>query len=426
MTDKIKKIVIIFLYRESVGELNVALPIIKKISNKLNSEKVYFHFISNDKYKKVDSTYKKIIHEFGEISVGNINFLKLLLKLISKNIIIISSDFCPEFEYNQIKTFFPNSTSILMHHAQSILYKEEKDKTQYNTKSKNEIYNPDFFLVGNKIDYKNEYFSKNNYNIDKNKIYLIGALNYEKSWIDYLLLKNDKINNYILDKKKDFKKSILVTTRAPHKKYMREEDYKYQVQSILEISDKFPEFLFIIKPHPREKVKIYTKVFSDSKKSKNMILSKDNAYDLCAKVDLVISFWSSVIQDCAITNTPVIEFHRHDKKNAKLLIFEDNRYKSFFEYYGFSKYVDNKEDLIKLILNEDDKNIFNQQIENIKDIFIPKNEDIENTLNKILFNTNNKQKLLINNYNFSKFQVIFIYLKNMFLKYISKKLNKLF
>ncbi|WP_072682433.1 hypothetical protein [Arcobacter sp. LA11] len=414
--------VLVFLYRESVGELNVSLPIIKKLFKEMDIKNIYFHFISKDKYLKVDSTYKKIIKEFGTISIGNLDFLNLLYKLLDKNITVISSDFCPVFELNQIRSFFPNTTTILMHHAQSILYKEKNIESIYKLDSKNKIYNPDFFLVGNKIDYENKYFTTNNYNIDSKKILFIGALNYEKEWIDYLLTNEKSEDNSITEKVKEFEKVILVTTRAPHKQYMMEEDYNYQVNSILQISDIFPNFLFIIKPHPREKMKIYKKAFSDSKKSSNVLISNQNTYKLCSYSDLVISFWSSVIQDCAVTNTPVIEFHRHSQKNEKLLIWNKDKLQSFFEYYGFCSYTDNKKNLIKFISEEENKNLLDNQIKNIKKIFIPMRNEIEETLTKITdFNKIKNKKLT----KINKLNVTVKFIRNLISLYINKKLKKL-
>lgn len=417
--------ILLFLYRESVGEINVALPIIQQITRKMNIDNVYFHFTSKDKYNNIDSTYKKIINEFGKKTIGNFDFLKLLFKLIDKNIIVVSSDYCPVFELNQIQKNFPNSTTILMHHAQSILYK--KDNTNNNKtfkkKSKKDIYNPDIFLVGNRIDFNNNYFEFNNYNIKKEKILFIGALNYEKEWINFLLKKEKDFNYNLIEEKKKYDKTILVTTRAPHKEYMMQKDYEYQVSSILEVASIFPNFLFIVKPHPREKVKVYKESFSSFKELPNLIVSTLNTYRLCSYSDLVISFWSSVIQDCAITKKPVIEFHRHNKKNEKLLIYHEDRFKSFFEYYGFCSFTNSKEDLITYIKDKDKEELLNSQIENINKIFIATDDEINNTLNKIvqINSIKNKGK---NQKKLSKTLISIKFFKNYFIKTINKKLKK--
>lgn len=420
---KENKNILVFLYRESVGELNVSLPIIKELSKALNITETYFHFISNDKYNKIDSTYKNIISDFGKVSIGNYSFLKLLRFLINKNITIVSSDKCPVFEIKQIKEFFPYCTTILMHHAQSILYKDEKEIISYNSESINKTYNPDFFLVGNKIDYNNKYFHNNNYDIEESKILLIGALNYKKDWLNYLLKNDENKDTKIIEKKKNFKKTILVTTRAPHKEYMMEEDYKYQVNSILEISNIFSQFLFIVKPHPREKMKIYKKAFSTSKASSNIMITNSNTYTLCTYADLIISFWSSVIQDCAVTNTPVIEFHRHNKKNSRLLIYDEERLKSYFEYYGFCQFVDNKNDLKKLLLQESSKELLQEQIKNIKEIFIPEDKNIFETLEIIKKKIEEKKFLKKDVNELSREKLIYSYFKNLIKEYINKKIK---
>lgn len=404
---KKNKKVIIFLYRESIGELNVALPIITKIKEQLNIDECYFQIPSKDKLKKIDSIYKSLMENIGKINFGKLSFLKLLFKIKDSNIIIMSTDKCPHFELNQLKKNFPNSSLIMMHHAQSILFKENSINID-NKKSINEIYKPDFFLVGNIIDYKNDFYSKGRYNIPKEKVLLIGALNYEKEWILKLLSYEIENDDKIKEKSKSFKKTILVTTRTIHKEYMMEEDYYYQVNSIIELAKKYKEYLFIIKPHPREKLKIYKKAFLSSEK--NLIISNLNTYKLCKYSDLVISFWSSVIQDCTIMNKLVIEFHRHSEKNSKLLIKEDQRFKSFFEYYGFCKYTNNKDDLEKMIL----KNEYNQSIEdqtkNIKDIFFIKEQEKKESINIIKKKIENIKK----ENRISKLQIITNFMKSNF------------
>ena len=404
------KKVILFIYRESVGELNVALPIINEFL-KYENLNILFYIPSKKEYLKIDSTYKQVIKELGEIFIGKISLIKIFNKIKNNKIYLITTDKAPEFEYKQLTKTFPNAITILMHHAQSILF-NEKYKSVNKNNSINDTYKPDFFIVGNKIDYDNKYFENNNYTINHNKIIFLGALNYKKSWLTYLLSK--EIKDYDLERKiKQFQKIILVTTRGPHKKYLDKRDYNYQVESIIHLAKKLNNYLFIIKPHPREKLKIYKIAFKQSNNLDNLIISNLNSYRLCYYSDLVISFWSSVIQDCAITNKPVIEFHKHNKKNLDLLIEDENKIKSYFEYYGFCIHTNKIEELEKIIKNAN-KYKTNTEINNIAKIFFNDEVNISFGIKKILnFNKNNKKN------NFTNFQ----YIKDLFYFLIKKKLS---
>jgi hypothetical protein len=371
------KKIILWFYKCSIGELNVALPILKSIKDNDPKVKIFLIFQTKRKYKDIPEIYKIISKELGNIIIGSKQFYKTIIRNKQSNAIIITCT-SGHTDWTKATTKIIKKNKILFnHHAYSF-------KGRFNLN--------DFFSKYKQSElkktYKNSYIILNekeslNYykqlGFEQDKILISSALGYKKKWLNYLILKREKYYNIIKRiQDKNPQNTYLVTTRGPHKNYLTKKNYKYLIESIFWLAKNNKRDLFMLKPHPRQEDEKYLQKQCELAPNKNIILVEEPITILAKLADLTISFWSSSIADSLSVGTLAIEFHRHEIEHFELIRNKNNDLISLYVHKGFCPHIKNKEDLQKFINNKKKWNKLKENsIKNFKLVYLL-NDETEN------------------------------------------------
>jgi hypothetical protein len=409
---KNKKIIILFL-DASTGELFVGLPIIW-LSKKMIDCEIYFVSTKKNILKdmNVSQRYIDIMQKHGGCYFGKFKSASLLLKLMTfQNSVVQISCYSgmrriERIYYSILKKstmlFFPHAYSPFpidgINNFKSEKESEEKFSARYGM-------NSSILISGNREKF---FFENDGWKSDS--IHSIGALGYRKEWLNYFFNNDNFLER---DNRGEFL-TIFVPLRDVHNIYLSEENYNYQVASLVKIFKVFFMHRFIIKLHPRQKKRELEKIFEECD---NVYFSKKSPFEIAIKSDLTLGFWTSALTDSVAVGTPSIEFHRH-KVAHNLLLRENGKLTSLYAYLGFSESFDNVDDIIGFIasLNSDKlKLLHNNQYEKLRSNFMIGDEFPK--LNLIMNDIFNKSK------NPSK--KIIIEKGNLLLKLIKKLIKKI-
>jgi len=347
-----KKSIVLFL-KASSGELHVALPILFLFKKKNPNVNIFFASTQKNILEKlrISETLIDTISEIGSCYFGK-NKLIILLKEVlfnsSDTLILTCDSGAGEYE----KIFYSlklNSSLCIYHHAYALhSYDEEiinecRVKIKYK-KKKSRYPSGSYALINSEFEF--QWYNKV-LGFDKSKIYVIGALGYSSKWLKQLGINSD--NNI------DNVNKIFIPIRHAHKIYLTTQNYRYQLEAIFSVAEKFPDIEFVIKPHPRQSDII--EILRRANKHKNLKVSYESTLILSYKSDLTISFWSSAILDSIAVGTPAVEFHKHETYHPRL-IYEGNNLRSIYADLELAIPISTKEDIIDLI-KELDQNKLN-------------------------------------------------------------------
>lgn len=336
-----KKRIILFL-KSSIGELNVALPMIYFLKQKMQDD-VEVIFASSSKSilddLKLPKEYLFRIKELGKLYFGKKELLVLIKRTIcdkSSTLIMTCDSGAGPFE-RFFYTFLQKSHIVHFHHAFALhrpLPASSEEITKINP-NKRYVQNSSILLNS-----ENDRVWLESLGFGKEKIFYIGALGYSQDWLE-------NTSGLKINKSKQNKLSIFMPLRDIHPLYLTKSNHDYLIDSLVTLFKKFSDYNFIVKFHPRQKNQ---QEINRKLADLNNVKQVDNlsTLQLAAKADLTISFWSSAITDSLAVMTPVIEFHRHEVLHSQI-IEQDGQLVSVYNKIGFCKYLDNKEELLEFL-----------------------------------------------------------------------------
>lgn len=341
---------ILFFYKSSHGELHAGLPILIKILSEKKGLTAYFIYEDEVAFENIPSFYKQIIEDkFKVIHIGKKNFIPLIRRFISSKNYIMTCDL-GHTNYTKILTYlWPSSRIIFFHHAYALLNGDNYASSKNIIKRLkiedrfNGIHHDPIVVAHNhtEVNYREvQGFQSSN-------IVIAGNLGYQDSWTEKL---HDTDKDKELDKlkstSKKFEKTIFIPVRGIDDRYLSEDNSTYLLNALDQIISEFPEYLFLIKTHPRQNnIKDY---LSLETKHANCQITRLNTIIVSEISDLVISYWSSSIIDALAVNTPVIEFHRHDYHHHQL-IKTDKGLVSLYHYMDLCPFYTDYEQLNDLL-----------------------------------------------------------------------------
>lgn len=337
---------ILFFYKSSHGELHAGLPILMKILCEKKELTAYFIYEDKAAFDNIPSFYKQIINDNFQITYLNKNnlFSFYIKHFYSKNYNITCDN--GHTLFSRLLTYYwPFSRIVFFHHAYALLNgtvseDEIKQVVDINRNYDGGHHKP-LVIAHNELEL--DYRKKSGFH-PKN-IIIAGNLGYQKDWKSRL---SNNSNNLVRleELRKKYQKTIFIPTRDIHKLYLSKNNSSYLVSALEDIISSYPEYLFIIKPHPRQKdIEKYENI---QKSQPNCVLTNLNTISVSEISDLVTSFWSSSIIDALAARTPVVEFHRHDTYHSQL-VNTDQGLVSLYHHMNLCPFFTKSEEIKELL-----------------------------------------------------------------------------
>ena len=341
---------IMFFYKSSYGELHVALPILLKLKEDKKNINLFFIYHDHEVYNNLPDFYKEIVEEnFELLLLKKKGIAKFYLKyFMDKNILFNCNNGHTTYTM-ALSCFWLSSRLVFFPHAYSIEGSELSPEFIMLLKSNplkyTGFHHDPVFITHNARDIT--YLNQLGFKYEN--IVIAGFLGYKKEWIDYLINKTDTIDKLAI-KKQGFKQVVFIPMRNHHAQYLTEENFNYLCQSISEFVETFPNYLFIIKPHPRQNDMHGLDNLSNN--VDNLIITDVSTVSVSSISDIVISFWSSAIVDAISIKVPVVEFHKHEVHHVQL-VRRGNSLISIFHDLSLCPFYEKKEDVIDLLSDSD-------------------------------------------------------------------------
>lgn len=401
---------ILFFYKSSHGELHAGLPILMKILSERKELTAYFIYENEVTFNNIPLFYRRIIEKnFEVIHLNMMSFFSTFKKLFFSKNYIITCDL-GHTRYTKIFTnYWPISRIIFFHHAYALLngkryeiyrnkwYPRATQPDGLEKKYNGGCHDPLVIAHNNtELEYRQVcgFKAKN--------ILIAGNLGYNHNWIEKLKTNSKELNNLEINSKK-YEKIIFVPVRGLHENYLSRRNSDYLLDSLDKIIIDFPDYLFLIKTHPRQNnIHEYIKLEQQHENCQRTDLNTITASEIS---DLVVSFWSSAIVDALVVNTPVVEFHRHhffhhqlQKKDSSLI--------SLYHSMGLCPFYTEYEQIKHLLENPSSwSEILYEQQTDFHSIFLRDHPEFVEDLMERLSNTS----FSIHNYvrNFFKFPLKF-------------------
>lgn len=393
---------VLLLLKGSAGEVDWALPLLKKLSQKYN---IYTHFKSKKAFEILEYN-KDLFNEWSQINdkyfIEN-NYHNFHWKLLRKifqvlypknfkflnfkihDIDILKKIFLKNkkkqyFKYIFSESSYPNcwyetaqkrgDKSLVIHfpHSPFIFFSKKKFKKNYDLSG-------DILLINGKEDIKrwSDF-------LDKKKIMTFGIPRYDPDWVKRILIRKSKLYK----KKNKFIVSIPYKSFFniyPSKSLFLKNHLENLIRSILIL----PYVSIYIKLHPRMKCNYTLDVINKLKKNyrDRIIITNKHLFSLAKISDLCISPTNtSTILDFIYFNVPTLQY----KDPFKSINTKENLNNGLIERNISLLINDHKKikNIIKKIKNKKNQNIWIKQNNMFKKYFLYKNS-INKTLNFIDF-----------------------------------------
>lgn len=201
--------------------------------------------------------------------------------------------------------------------------------------------------------------------LDEN-IIIAGNIGYKKDWLD-LVSSSSNSSRELKEFKQNYKKTIFIPTRDVHASYLTQENSDYLFAGVKEAIKQFPNYLFVIKMHPRQTNK---EMFAELQNEfPNVIFTDISTMEAGSIADLTISYWSSSITDVLAAGGVAVEFHRHETYHTQL-VEKGSGLISLYHYHDLCPFYENTEDILELLANPESwAKIGEQQQKVFKEIF---------------------------------------------------------
>lgn len=261
--------------------------------------------------------YKKNYENIKAFFIANHN------KSYLPNFIKKKNPRCKIIRFPESPWIFPTGNQNKNYIKKAVFKKNTGDSFLHTCKS-----NSDFFLGTSK------------------KVTYCKNFRYEKWWLKKF--KKKRVN------KKKF--TILVATRPVDNDYLPFLSYEKIIYMIMSASNQISNSKVIFKIHPHAKEKMYLKNLLEKLEYKNWELNSNHAFVLANQADICISMLTSTCLDFLSLKKPTVEVfipyvgkRKASKEYPHLVFYKKNKkWISIFEYLGFLKSYNTKEDLIKL------------------------------------------------------------------------------
>ncbi len=182
--------------------------------------------------------------------------------------------------------------------------------------------------------------------LDRNVI-VSGNIGYRKEWLD-IVFSSSNTGRKLKELKQSYKNTIFIPTRNVHDSYLAQENSDYLFAGVKEAIKQFPNYLFVIKMHPRQTNK---EMFAELQNElPNIMFTDISTMEAGSIADLTISYWSSAITDVLAAGGVAVEFHRHETYHT-LLVEKDGSLISLYHHYGLCPFYENTEDILELLAN---------------------------------------------------------------------------
>jgi hypothetical protein len=362
-----KRTIILFLHSSS-GELNIGLPILWKLKQEERDCEIIFASLDPRILAslKIDSDYQDIMSKIGPAYFGHVKtFLLLLRQLCTFRPTILMCCFTGARRIERLFYFFlPKSLLLFFPHASTPHARDNETSTPTNGSyyertrrgHRSRFGGNSFLLINNAFEVAHFI----NCGWSEKHIVPVGAICYTQEWLSQLQRfwdYSDRISGL----------TIFVPLRPAHPTYLSQENYEYQMFSLVQVVEQFPNFHFILKTHPRQGQEEMQKFL----KYQNVSLSSKSPLQLCHTSDLVLGFWTSVVLDAAALRKPSIEFHRHEVLHPQILI-KDGRKISIHAEMQVCKHFESQEEVASFLKECDEaklRRLGEEQHENLMKAF---------------------------------------------------------
>ena len=234
-----------------------------------------------------------------------------------------------------IKRKFNRSIFFYCPHSPHI-YAEELDR-EYPEPDFINLNKKYFLLLGHPADYLIVNDERELAAPDLEKVF-IGHPKYSNSWLHDL---QEIAKNFRSASSTREKTNILVISRGVGS-YLDEESHSNLVETTIKvINNQIPNYNLLVKKHPREINSHWDKIVDDYSSVK---IVNDHILFIAARVDFVISFWSSGAMDCFSLGVPTIEYF-DPNKHPKQQVPEEDAYTTIYRKLGIVLSANNEEEL---------------------------------------------------------------------------------
>ena len=336
-----KRELILIIIHSSIGELQWILPYANYLKKKEDYEIVTVFF--SDKVLesvKREGVYYSLLEEVSHIIPKRRLFKFLLLN--SARVRFVFKDFWPIHPGSlatKIRDICSRSVLILYPHSYALYgYEERKNPYEHKPESHHED-SYDLLLVNTKYDVS--YWSKL---IRHERIKVIGALGYDREWVDKLISRAYELKDNDDVDLTEFRFRILFAVRGPKPILLEEEDYDFLMDTALEELFGIEQAFVYIKPHPRQDIDALKEKLKDYPPDRYAIVY-ENPFVVGKKVDFAVNFWTSVTTDLLVLDIPSIEYYRFKGDYSKWLTLENGEKTSYYNHLGLTQSVNNQLDL---------------------------------------------------------------------------------
>lgn len=372
-----KKKVIFLIIRKQPGEVDWILPVLNNIKNKINIIVIFEKKISLELLKQNEVLYKIFLRSICCYFI-NSNFKSFFSRATSKlfeklrvsklELYFKNKVFEEYYNVNELLEILNSKKIKVEKNSIRIVMQDFTDNSPWSKKIEREFSNCRIIS----FPHSTKVFSnkKNNYKIDKKKIYrnflflnhvydiqnfkkknilqnifICGYPKYEKKW----LKKIEKTSLKSFNKKKD-KNIIFVSYKGFDKSKYDKLEYTNQVKSLFDYVNNFKNYKLLFKFHPNAQEE---KVFLDiaKKHSKELwTITKEHLYLAIKRSNVCLSFYS---------NASLIDFLSCGKipiELSNIFLHLSNESKSVYSKLGLCISLNNNIDLkriINLTINED-------------------------------------------------------------------------
>lgn len=324
---------ILLIINSSLGELHVALPILKYIRQSKPSVEIYALYISRKIQNQVeaDEIYYSILSDVVKF-VERKDILPFLLKEAAsiKMILKEQNPVHRDSIIARIRRICWNAKFVLYPHAYALYdYEIRNNEKSLAVTDRYDNSIIDYLLTTSAYDF--DYFAKD---FDYRKVFTIGALGYTDWWREQIVKYSNipevhKIAGFAN------KNKVLFTLRGPHRDYLTNQNFDLLMQTSLKEIFKLDDVFLIVKPHPRQDIKLVYNFLGKYPQERWMI-SNLNTFTLATQSQFTLSFWSSAITDSLAVGTPAIEYYRYHDRFTQTCDNEAGEIVSYYTKLNFA------------------------------------------------------------------------------------------
>lgn len=342
---------LVFIYKCSHGELHAGLPILLKIKEERKDVNLIFAY-TGDAFQTIPSYYKPLIESnFNTIRFSKVGFLRFYLSSFKDELVLFTCDSGHTLHSLFLTLYSRYSRVVFFHHAYALHGSELDPRVESNIhfyKRRLEGFRYDSLCIAHN-EQEVAYREKLGFKLEN--IIVAGNIGYQEfRWHQKLMNLAGPELSVLQTEKIKFKKTVFIPVRGVHESALSSENADYLFLAIKAAVSAFPDYLFLIKLHPRQADDVDFVCLSNE--NQNVRLVTLNPITASSISDLVISYYSSAISDCLVANKPVVEFYRHKIFHGQLVQTE-NGLVSLYHYLSLCPFIQSRQELFALLSSPD-------------------------------------------------------------------------